>query len=71
MKFPILGIMFLILFTLKVAEVGAVASWSWWLVTAPLWGAFALAGAIMLLGGTVVYFIGLRNDWKGRRRGRR
>lgn len=23
---------------LKVAELGAVANWSWWLVTAPFWG---------------------------------
>lgn len=71
MKFPILGIMFLILFTLKVAEVGAVASWSWWLVTAPLWGTLALAAVVMLVGVTAVYVAALHDNWKARRRGRR
>jgi len=37
-SFPILGIMFLIFLTLKLAEVGVVATWSWWAVTSPLWG---------------------------------
>lgn len=71
MKFPILGIMFLILFTLKVAEVGAVASWSWWLVTAPLWGGFALVGAFALLGVAAVYLAALGNIMRGKFRGRR
>lgn len=31
-------ILFLILLTLKLAEIGPVQHWSWWLVTAPLWG---------------------------------
>ena len=44
MKFPILGIMFLIFMTLKL--VGTI-TWSWWWVTAPLWGGF---GIIFLLG---------------------
>ncbi len=48
--FPILGIMFLIMFTLKIAEVGAVATWSWWFVTAPLWAPFAIVFAILGFG---------------------
>lgn len=48
--FPILGIMFLIMFTLKIAEVGAVATWSWWLVTAPLWAPFAFVLALLAFG---------------------
>jgi len=30
-------ILFLILLTLKLAEIGPVQYWSWWAVTAPLW----------------------------------
>ena len=35
--FPTLTILFLIFLTLKLAGVGAVATWSWWAVTSPLW----------------------------------
>lgn len=31
------SILFLIFLVLKLAEVGKVAQWSWWWVTAPLW----------------------------------
>ena len=37
-------ILFLIFLTLKLAEVGPVAQWSWWWVTSPLWIPFALIG---------------------------
>jgi len=30
-------VVFLIFLTLKLAELGAVATWSWWWVTLPLW----------------------------------
>jgi hypothetical protein len=33
-----LGLFFLVLFVLKVCGIGAVANWSWWWITAPLWG---------------------------------
>jgi hypothetical protein len=39
-------ILFLIFLTLKLAEVGPVAQWSWWWVTSPLWIPFALVGII-------------------------
>lgn len=55
MSFPLFGIMFLILFTLKLAEIGAVATWSWWAVTAPLWAPIAafvgFFGIIALVAG--------------------
>ena len=54
------GLFFLILFVLKVAKIGAVANWSWWWITAPLWGGFALGLAILLfslaLGLLVAFF---------------
>jgi len=31
------GILFLIFLVLKLTGVGAVANWSWWAVTSPLW----------------------------------
>lgn len=43
-SFPILGIMFLIFLTLKLAGIGVVATWSWWAVTSPLW-----IGAIVII----------------------
>lgn len=43
-----LGLLFLIFLTLKLTSV---ITWSWWWVTAPLWGPFAIAGGFMLLAG--------------------
>ena len=50
-SFPILGILGLIFVTLKLAEIGVVATWSWWAVLSPFWiplaivlGIFAVAG---------------------------
>lgn len=45
----LLGLVFLVLLTLKLAGVGVVAAWSWWLVTAPLWGGVALALVFVVL----------------------
>lgn len=36
-SFPVLGILGLIFVTLKLAEIGVVATWSWWWVLAPFW----------------------------------
>lgn len=47
-----MGILALIFIGLKLAEVGVVASWSWWWVLAPLWVPsaifFTLAGVFGL-----------------------
>jgi hypothetical protein len=40
-------ILFLIFLTLKLAEIGPVAKWSWWWVISPLWIPFALIGVIV------------------------
>jgi hypothetical protein len=40
-------VLFLIFLTLKLAEVGPVADWSWWWVTSPLWIPLALVGVIV------------------------
>ena len=40
------GLMFLIFMTLKLT---GVIDWSWWWVTAPLWGGFALIFVIVVI----------------------
>jgi len=48
----ILGILFLIFLVLKLTGVGAIANWSWWWVTAPLW-----IPAIFLLAALAAYLV--------------
>jgi hypothetical protein len=45
---------FLLLLGLKLTGVTRVALWSWWLVTAPLWGPWALA--LLVLGVAWAFF---------------
>lgn len=42
----LLGLMFLIFMTLKLM---GYITWSWWWVTAPLWGGFAIIITIVLI----------------------
>lgn len=49
MKVGLFGMMFIVFLVLKLTEVIA---WSWWWVTAPLWGGFAL-----LAGGALLVFL--------------
>ena len=46
-------LLFLIFLTLKLAEIGPVAKWSWWWVTAPLWIPMVLIALIALAVGAV------------------
>ena len=48
-SFPVFGVLGIVFVTLKLLEVGAVAGWSWWWVTAPFWAPTALSLSIMLL----------------------
>jgi|TARA_Y100001937_G_C6947214_1_gene253008 hypothetical protein len=41
---------FIIFLTLKLAEVGQVATWSWWWVTSPLWIPVFLAVIVLIIG---------------------
>lgn len=47
MKIGLSGLMFLVFLVLKLA---GVIAWSWWWVTAPLWGSFVLAFVIVCGG---------------------
>ena len=46
-------LLFLIFLTLKLAEVGQVANWSWWWVTAPIWIPLLLGVAILSIVGII------------------
>lgn len=50
-SFPVFTILFLIFLTLKLAEIGQVATWSWWWVTAPLW--LPLTIGLFVIGLTI------------------
>ena len=44
---------FLVFLVLKLLEVGPVAEWSWWWVTAPLWGPALIALAFAGICGII------------------
>ena len=48
--------LFLVFPVLKLTGKTVVATWSWWWVTAPLWGGLAIVLVILLIG---LLFIGL------------
>ena len=48
--------LFLVFLVLKLTGKTIVATWSWWWVTAPLWGGLAIVLVILLIG---LLFIGL------------
>lgn len=50
-------ILFLIFLVMKLAQIGLVASWSWWWVTAPLWIPISIIGGILLIA-FVFYLLG-------------
>jgi hypothetical protein len=46
--------LFLIFLVLKLAEIGQVATWSWWWVTAPLWIPVAVVVSVLLIAAVIV-----------------
>jgi len=55
------GLLTLIVIGLKLAGVGVVANWSWWLVLAPLWvPVLAVAVVVAVFGLTYI----AANAWK-------
>ncbi len=43
------GALFLVFLVLKLAEIGQVATWSWWWVTCPLWIGLAIAIVFLVI----------------------
>lgn len=56
----ILGVLGIVFITLKLMNI---IDWSWWWVTAPFWGGFAVVAILMILGFLLVF---LAEQW-GRR----
>lgn len=44
-----LGWLTIVFVTLKLAEIGTVATWSWWAVTSPLWIPLAVFLAVVMV----------------------
>ena len=55
------GVVFIVFLVLKLAEIGQVANWSWWWVTAPLWIPVALILGILAIVGVVVFIAAFIN----------
>ena len=58
-SFPILGVLGLIFVTLKLAEIGVVATWSWWWVLSPFWIPLAIALGLLVVAGVIFGFANL------------
>ncbi|AGK46997.1 transmembrane Fragile-X-F family protein [Burkholderia thailandensis MSMB121] len=56
----LLPCIFLIFLTLKLAGIGVVATWSWWLVTMPLWIGFAALVVAIVAG---LFILGAGGTW--------
>lgn len=56
--FSIFTIIFFIFLVMKLAEIGVVADWSWWLVTAPIWAPAAVLG-LFSVGALIMYLIAI------------
>lgn len=55
-SFPFWTVLFFVFLVLKLTGTGAVAGWSWWLVTAPLWAPpLAIIG---MLGSFLIVVVG-------------
>ncbi len=51
----VLGLLGIVFVALKLI---GVIQWSWWLVTAPFWGGFALAAGVALIGIIIFLIVG-------------
>jgi hypothetical protein len=43
------GLIFIVFLALKLAEIGQVATWSWWWVTSPLWIPILLVLVVLIV----------------------
>lgn len=67
-------LLFIVLLILKVNPGGyldsPVEDWSWWIITAPLWGGLAVLLAILLISG-IVLFVADRLDKRAEKKRRK
>ncbi|WP_373033180.1 hypothetical protein [Sulfurovum sp.] len=52
------GLLAIVFITLKLAGIGAVAAWSWWLVLSPIWAPLAFVLTVLLVFAVVIKLIG-------------
>jgi hypothetical protein len=63
------GIVFVVFLVLKLAEIGVVATWSWWWVTAPLWAPIlVIGGPILVIGGIAWVIVSIKDGIRQRKR---
>ena len=55
-SFPILGLLGVAFVVLKLCKV---IDWSWWWVTAPFWGGFALVIVVLLVMGAIYLLLAI------------
>lgn len=55
----ILGLLGVVFVTLKLLGITAVATWSWWWVTAPFWGGLAVVLSLLLVIGVVAGLVAI------------
>ena len=60
----VFGLVFIVLLTLKLAEVGSVAALSWWWVFAPLFAPLAILVAVFAAMGVGVVIAGIVGVFK-------
>lgn len=54
-------LVFIVFLVLKLAGIGTVATWSWWWITAPLWGGTAIV-LLLILILFIIGFIGAMTE---------
>lgn len=59
------GILTIIFVTLKVAQIGLVAKWSWWLVFAPMWIPAVFVLSLLLIAGIAGLIISVMEESNG------
>ena len=58
-------VLFCIFLVLKLAKIGEVANWSWWLVTLPLWMPTAIVLAVVMLVAVIaIIFVAFNSKRK-------
>lgn len=58
--------MFLLFLLFLGLKLGGVINWSWWWITAPLWGPIVVTIAIIIIVAIVYFFIGIVKAIKAR-----
>lgn len=59
----LLSVIFVLLLALKLAEIGQVATWSWWWVTSPIWAPAALVLGVAALFGVFVLVLKIIDEF--------